>query len=84
MRLSVNGAVLVEAIDLFHADNVVPSGEQVDEADLRKGANELKVEVTGTHPNSKPANYRFDLGSLRIEPHLGVDIRVREDYNPLG
>lgn len=67
VRLSVNGAVLAESLDLFHGAGVVPSGELAFDADLRKGPNELRVELTGTNPSAKPAHYMFGLDYLRIE-----------------
>lgn len=67
VRLSVNGAVVAESVDLFHASGVTPSGELPFEIDLRKGPNELKVEITGSNPAAKPANHMFGIDYLRIE-----------------
>ncbi len=66
VRISVNGTVVVEQADLYAA-KVSPLPETGVEAVLRKGPNELRVEITGTNPAAKPANHMFGLDYLRIE-----------------
>jgi hypothetical protein len=66
-RLSVNGEVVSENLDLFFEKGVIHSGEIAWDVDLRKGPNELKVEVTGSNPSAKPAHFMFGLDYLRIE-----------------
>ena len=67
VRLSVNGTVVAESVDLYNAKKVISSGELPFEVDVKKGPNELKVEITGTNPAAKPANYMFGIDYLRIE-----------------
>jgi hypothetical protein len=65
VKLSVNGAVIAEALDLY-SRKVTPRPEQAFEATLRKGPNELRVEIVGKNGSAKP-NYMFGLDYLRIE-----------------
>lgn len=67
VRISVNGGVIAESIDLYNPGKVVPSGELSWEVDLKKGPNELKAEIRGTNPAASPANHMFGLDYLRIE-----------------
>lgn len=66
VKLSVNGVVIDEKRDLYDP-NVVPTGEIAYEADLKKGANELKVEIVGTNPKANPKNHMFGLDYVRVE-----------------
>lgn len=65
-RLSVNGTVVLEQVDLY-APKVASQAEVACEALLKKGPNELKVEITGSNPQAKPAHHMFGLDYLRIE-----------------
>jgi hypothetical protein len=65
-RISVNGTVVLEQVDLY-GPKVASLPETSVEAVLRKGPNELKVEITGTNPQAKPANFMFGLDYLRLE-----------------
>lgn len=65
VRLSVNGAVIADRLDLY-GKKVAPTGEKVYEAALRKGANEFKVEILDANPKAKK-KYMFGLDYLRVE-----------------
>lgn len=66
VRISVNGVNIADACDLF-ADGVVPAGEAAYEADLREGANELRVEIVGTNERAHPKSFMFGIDYLRVE-----------------
>lgn len=66
VKISVNGAVIAEEVDLYDA-KVVPTGEREFAVELKSGANELKVEIVGTNPKANPKNYMFGLDYLRIK-----------------
>ncbi len=67
VRISVNGKILKEEIDLYSA-NVVPTGElKFQNTAIKKGTNELKVEIVGTNPKANPKSYMFGFDYLRIE-----------------
>jgi hypothetical protein len=57
---------VLDPLDLY-APKVSAQPERTCEALLRKGANELRFEITGTHPQARPANYMLGLDYLRIE-----------------
>lgn len=66
VRLSVNGAVIADEVDLWNPA-VVPAGESgFADVTLAKGANELRIEITGTNAKANPKNYMFGLDYLRI------------------
>ncbi|MBI2921842.1 MAG: DUF2961 domain-containing protein [Planctomycetes bacterium] len=65
VRISVNGAVVIESVDLY-ADAVRPTGEIRVEAELKKGRNELKLEITGTNRAAEPKGYMVGLDYVRI------------------
>ncbi len=66
VRLRLNGRPLGGPIDLF-AERVVPDEERLfADAPLRRGANELEVEIVGTNEKAHPKNYMFGIDYLRL------------------
>ncbi len=66
VQVSVNGKVLAASIDLW-SEKVVHRAEDLFEVDLKKGPNELKVEITGCNAKATPPKHLFGLDYLRIE-----------------
>jgi hypothetical protein len=71
IQIHVNGVALGKPIDGFHADRVV-GAEAVDlgEADLKKCANTLRVEVIGSNPSSQPPHFSWGLDCVALQPLL--------------
>lgn len=67
VKLSLNGAALAESLDLYDP-KVVPAGETTYDADVKQGANELRVEIVGTNAKADPKNYMFGLDYVRTDP----------------
>jgi serine/threonine protein kinase len=71
VRLSVNGRVIAESLDLYDPE-VVHGGEQVyPGVELRAGVNVLQVELVGSNPKARPwqagsALHQFGLDYLAI------------------
>jgi hypothetical protein len=66
INLFINGKPAGKMIDLYH-DSVIPSGEiRLGEADLKKGRNQLTIELVGANEAAKQA-YMFGLDYIRIE-----------------
>jgi hypothetical protein len=62
IQFQMNGAKLGKPIDGFHADTAVSTGAiDLGEAELKKGANTLRVEVIGSNPDSRPPHYSWGL-----------------------
>jgi hypothetical protein len=62
VQFLLNGAKLGQPIDTFHAATTVSTGAMdLGEADLKEGANRLRVEVVGTNRNSSPPHYSWGL-----------------------
>lgn len=63
VKISLNGVELGE-VDLYDP-KVVPAGEREFEAAVKKGANELRIEITGTNAKASPKNHMFGLDYVR-------------------
>jgi hypothetical protein len=62
VQFLVNGARLGQPIDTFHPATVVSTGAMdLGEAELKEGANRLRVEVVATNPKSSPPHYSWGL-----------------------
>jgi hypothetical protein len=63
-RISVNGAVIVEALDQF-ANDLITREAEFQNVKLKAGANELQFEVVGSNPEARewaPGNGLYKLG----------------------
>jgi len=68
VQFRVNGAKVGAPIDGFHADTVVSIGAiDLGKADLKKGANTLRVEVVGTNPKSASPHYSWGLDCVVLQ-----------------
>lgn len=65
VRVSVNGQVVMEERDLY-AGTVKRQPEERVNVELRKGKNELRIQVTGTNPEAKPAGHMVGLDYVRV------------------
>jgi predicted Zn finger-like uncharacterized protein len=62
VQFYLNGRKVGTPIDGFHADTVVSTGPiDLGEAELKNGANKLRVEVVGTNPKSASPHYSWGL-----------------------
>jgi hypothetical protein len=67
VQFYVNGAKLGQPIDGFHNDTVITTGPiDLGEAELKKGANTLRIEVIGSNPNTRPPHYSWGLDCLKL------------------
>ncbi|MEK7467340.1 MAG: glycoside hydrolase family 172 protein [Planctomycetota bacterium] len=65
VRVSINGVVVLEEVDL-HAGTVKRLPEECVTAELKKGKNEIRIQITGTNPDAEPANHLVGLDYVRV------------------
>jgi hypothetical protein len=67
VQFLVNGIKVGTPIDAFHADNILSTGPiDLGEAELKKGANTVRIEVLGSNPNTRPPHYSWGLDCLEL------------------
>jgi hypothetical protein len=67
VHFEVNGVPLAKPFDGYHsAVNITPE-QSLGRFELKQGANELKVTITGAHPEADP-RFMFGLDYLRLAP----------------
>ncbi len=67
IQFHLNGAKIGAPLDGFHANTVISTGAiDLGEAELKKGANTLRVEVVATNPKSAAPHYSWGLDCVEL------------------
>jgi hypothetical protein len=68
VQFHLNGAKLGNPLDCYHTDTVVNTGPiDLGEANLKKGANTLRVEIVGSNPKTANPHYSWGLDCIVLK-----------------
>jgi len=65
IRVSINGVVAMQEVDLC-GGTVKRLPEERVTVELKKGKNEMRIQITGSNPDAKPAGYMVGLDYVKI------------------
>jgi hypothetical protein len=65
VRISVNGVVVLRELDLY-GRTVKRRPEERVSVELKKGSNEIRIQITGSNPEANPVSHLVGIDYLRI------------------
>lgn len=65
IRVSINGVVAMQEVDLY-GGTVKRLPEERVTVELKKGKNEMRIQITGNNPEAKPAGHMVGLDYVKI------------------